>query len=262
MICSRCGCFARAGEKQCGKCGEILLARSSVQLAESNSKRKSLDKANSKNLMDSSFTSNREVERVQKSTHLKEAAVASVLITEHTRYASFVERVYSGIFDATLLTVGETLLVCGLSFAFPGDRTLPMVAVHAGVPFVVSFLYYPLLESSDWQGTVGKKVFGLVVTDTNNKKLSVGRAFFKQALQAITGTVLFTSIFLLCSFLAERTSGDAIGLYAIGVFVANVLYFAFHCAIVFSKQKQSVFDKVTGRLVYKRHKSPTELIDL
>ncbi len=226
MNCSRCGCFAQAGEKRCNKCGEIFQARASVLLAESNSKRSYSERASA--------------------------------LLGNTRYASFAERVYSGTFDATLLSVVETGLICGLNFAFPGDRSFSQVALHAGLPFLISFLYYPLLESSGWQGTVGKRTFGLIVTDTNNEKLSLSRAFFKQTLQAITGTILFATVFFLCASIAERTTWDTIALYAIGIFIANILYFALHCAIVFSKRKQSVFDKITGRLVYKRARIPIE----
>jgi uncharacterized RDD family membrane protein YckC len=38
------------------------------------------------------------------------------------------------------------------------------------------WLYYAILESSAWQGTVGKKVLGLRVTDLNGNRVSFGRA--------------------------------------------------------------------------------------
>jgi uncharacterized RDD family membrane protein YckC len=38
------------------------------------------------------------------------------------------------------------------------------------------WLYYALLESSGWQGTIGKKVLGLRVTDLNGDKITFGRA--------------------------------------------------------------------------------------
>jgi uncharacterized RDD family membrane protein YckC len=41
---------------------------------------------------------------------------------------------------------------------------------------LIGWLYFSLLESSSWQGTVGKKVLGLKVTDLNGNRLGFGRA--------------------------------------------------------------------------------------
>ncbi len=38
------------------------------------------------------------------------------------------------------------------------------------------WLYYAYFESSDWQGTVGKKVMNLIVTDLDGNRVTFGRA--------------------------------------------------------------------------------------
>lgn len=50
------------------------------------------------------------------------------------------------------------------------------IALVACASIVVGWLYYAYFESSDWQGTVGKKVMNLVVTDLQGNRVSFGRA--------------------------------------------------------------------------------------
>jgi len=51
------------------------------------------------------------------------------------------------------------------------------------------WLYYAFLESSGWQGTIGKKILGLRVTDLNGNRVSFGRAsgrFFGKIVSGFT----------------------------------------------------------------------------
>lgn len=52
-------------------------------------------------------------------------------------------------------------------------------------PAVVILLYHSLMESSPWQGSLGKKICGVVVTDLAGKRVSFGRALKRNAAKAI-----------------------------------------------------------------------------
>ena len=41
---------------------------------------------------------------------------------------------------------------------------------------MASWLYWALMESSAWQATLGKKLFGLKVTDLQGRRISFARA--------------------------------------------------------------------------------------
>lgn len=222
MNCPRCGCFLQQNQKKCSKC-------------------KAPSTANTHKATTSSVLSPALSEQVP------------------DRYASFPERAMSGVLDAIFLAVVETVLICTMNFLFPLERDIWTILTHTTLPFVVSFLYYPLLESSMWQATLGKRFIGLMVTDIKGSKLSIVRALFKQALQAVTGALLFGTIIFLCSTYSFHSTSEPTGLLFAGIFVANLLYFALHCAIVFTEKKQSVFDKLTGRLVYK-HRRASDLL--
>lgn len=57
------------------------------------------------------------------------------------------------------------------------------------VAMIIDWLYYALMESSPWQGTLGKKTLGLRVTDLQGNRVSFGRAtgrFFSRIISAFT----------------------------------------------------------------------------
>ena len=53
------------------------------------------------------------------------------------------------------------------------------------------WLYYAFLESSSWQGTIGKKVVGLRVTDMNGNRISFGRATGRYFGMILSGMICF-----------------------------------------------------------------------
>lgn len=60
-------------------------------------------------------------------------------------------------------------------------------AVLVGI--VIDWLYYALMESSAWQGTLGKKALGLRVTDLQGNRVTFGRAtgrFFARIVSSLT----------------------------------------------------------------------------
>jgi len=164
-------------------------------------------------------------------------------------YASFAERLKAGVLDAVILSAIETpITVISSVLVGPSLHVLPTV-----LTVLITFGYYPGLESSRLQATLGKRIVGLKVTDLKGERISFLRAALKQLVQSVAGCVVFGGvIFVACSFLTWR--GDNFLLIGASVLLANILYFSMHCAIVFSEKRQSVFDKMTGRLVLRRRK--------
>lgn len=53
------------------------------------------------------------------------------------------------------------------------------------------WLYYALMESSKFQGTIGKKVMGIIVTDENGNRITFGRATGRYFAKIISGMTLW-----------------------------------------------------------------------
>src|SRR5580658_1239238 len=66
------------------------------------------------------------------------------------------------------------------------------------------WLYYALLESSAWQGTVGKKALGLIVTDLDGRRVSFARATGRFFSRLITGLVPLMIGYILAGITAKK----------------------------------------------------------
>jgi len=86
-----------------------------------------------------------------------------------------------------------------------------------GLSLVAGWLYFSLCESSSWQGTVGKKVLGLRVTDINGHRIGFGKATGRYFGKILSGLILGVGFIM----------------------------------IAFSEQKQGLHDMLAGTLVVK-----------
>jgi len=71
------------------------------------------------------------------------------------------------------------------------------------VGFVMTWLYYALMESSAWQGTLGKKALGLRVTDLQGNQVSFGRASGRFFSRIITWLTFFVG-FIMAGFTGKK----------------------------------------------------------
>lgn len=86
------------------------------------------------------------------------------------------------------------------------------------ISFILTLVYYAGMQASKWQGTVGKKLLGLVVTDLKGNRISFWRAFGR---------------YLAMAFLSS--------IFMIGYIIA-----------AFTEKKQSLHDLIAGTLVLKK----------
>jgi uncharacterized RDD family membrane protein YckC len=68
---------------------------------------------------------------------------------------------------------------------------------------VIKWLYYALLESSAWQGTIGKKTLGLEVTDMAGHRISFARATGRYFGKIVSAFILMIG-FIMAGFTAQK----------------------------------------------------------
>jgi len=166
-----------------------------------------------------------------------------VLGVANPRYAGFWLRALAAIVDLIVLAIGLAVFVSflavaeGRPLAFldlrPGESPSAVLSAF-GRPslfiilcfFVLSgWLYFSLLESSSWQGTVGKKLLGLYVADAQGDRVTFARA---------TG----------------RFFG---GRFLVHIPYCGILYFSVDCICAgLTKRKQAIHDLVAGCLVLRK----------
>jgi uncharacterized RDD family membrane protein YckC len=93
-------------------------------------------------------------------------------------YGGFRIRVAASIIDDLIVGVPLYLLV----------RSLGPIGY---VGLLGALLYYPLMESSGAQATVGKIVFGMIVTDTSFRRISFWRALGRHFAKGLSGLILY-----------------------------------------------------------------------
>lgn len=162
---------------------------------------------------------------------------------ELQRYAGFWLRAVAAMVGLLVLAIPLAVFVSFLSVAkgiplafvyLHPDQTPSDVAAVFGRPAVylmlaffllIGWLYFAMLESSVWQGTIGKKVLGLYVTDLQGKRATFGRASGR--------------------FLGGRLVAH--------LPYAGLFYFSVDCACAgLTGKKQAIHDMLSGCLVLRK----------
>jgi uncharacterized RDD family membrane protein YckC len=135
------------------------------------------------------------------------AAAPAYAAVPRVEYAGFWLRVLAYVIDNAVIGVGiivvliPLIIVTGLGGLLSRIRPaqdmndlgffliIGLIFLAATVSLVVTWLYHALMESSEWQATVGKKVLGLVVTDMAGRRVSFGRSTGRHFSKIVTNLV-------------------------------------------------------------------------
>jgi len=124
---------------------------------------------------------------------LKPDGAAQAAAPAVQKYGGFWIRVVATIIDWIIVSAGTGIIVA-VSFggAFP-------------IVFVADWLYSAFMTSSEWQATIGKKVFNLAVTDIRGQRISFARATGRHFAKWISALLLFIG-YIMVAF-TERKQG-------------------------------------------------------
>ncbi|RZK82497.1 MAG: RDD family protein [Pedobacter sp.] len=118
-------------------------------------------------------------------------------------FASFDQRLLASVIDYFLLTTGYVLLIL-LSFVFIEDKAQRIVVSFGGIPLIpiAKFIYSSLAEASEKQGTWGKNILNIRVTDLTGSRITKDVAFGRNAAKVLSVAPFF--IGYLYSFLNKK----------------------------------------------------------
>ena len=134
-------------------------------------------------------------------------AYAGYAAVPRVEYAGFWLRFLAFLIDNVVMGIAFVLILIPLIFltglgGFIGTihpdedfndvgifMLIGLIFLAATVSLVFTWLYHALMESSEWQATVGKKVLGLVVTDMTGRRVSFWRATARHFAKIITNMV-------------------------------------------------------------------------
>jgi uncharacterized RDD family membrane protein YckC len=130
----------------------------------------------------------------KESTDIIEKKVLAAKTKKKVKFAGFWLRLIAFIIDGILLGVIGLFVNLGSS---------NFSSVSTGVNLLVGWLYFSLLESSSWQGSVGKKILNLKVVGRKGNRISflraTGRYFSK-----IISAAIFMIGFIMIAFTKRK----------------------------------------------------------
>ena len=148
--------------------------------------------------------------------------IGTLAVAPRLFYAGFWLRFVAYLIDAIILTFAECVFALILFFAtglaavvrsLPGNPTPDEVftgtVIFAIVMFVVGmivmiWIYYAWMESSQYQGTLGKMALGLIVTDLQYQPVSFARASGRFFAKFITRLVPLFIGYIMAGFTAKK----------------------------------------------------------
>ena len=120
-------------------------------------------------------------------------------------YGGFWIRVVAAIIDAIILRVvvapvGMIFGGMGMAGRMSGFPHAGLRFLGGGVTFILllfgSWLYEAFMESSSYQATLGKMIFGMKVTDLNGNRISFERATGRHFAKWLSAMILFVGYIL------------------------------------------------------------------
>ncbi len=186
MYCSKCGGVMADGAAFCSNCGQAFAVAAAVARAP---------------MMSSPVAAPTAGGVATVPAYAGYAAISRV------EYAGFWVRFLAFLIDNAVVGIGFVLILIPLIFltglgGFIGEihpnedmndvgifMLFGLLFLAATVSLLLTWLYHALMESSEWQATLGKKVLGLVVTDMAGRQVSFGRATGRHFAKIITNMV-------------------------------------------------------------------------
>ena len=117
-------------------------------------------------------------------------------------YGGFWIRVLAYIIDAMILQFATSIFLgIGVGVALSAFGTgeavggVVLVVVY-GLALALNWLYFAIMESSTWRGTLGKQALKLVVTDEHGDRIGFGRATGRYFAKFLSSMIILFGFFM------------------------------------------------------------------
>ena len=126
---------------------------------------------------------------------------------EQIRYAGFWRRFGAYLVDLITVTVVTSMIsllivfLAVLLFGTQGARAVESIAAWLG--FIGVVLYFPVMESSLNQATIGKQMLGIMVTTERGKRISFGQALGRYVAKWLSAMTLLIG-YLMAGFTPRK----------------------------------------------------------
>jgi len=105
-------------------------------------------------------------------------------------YAGFLLRLVAYIIDLACIYLTAILIMLPLQY-FLIETSDDMAMILMLILFLGVVLYFPLMESSKWQATLGKRAVRIKVTDMYGQRIGFGKALGRFFGKIVSGMILY-----------------------------------------------------------------------
>ena len=105
-------------------------------------------------------------------------------------YASFWRRLGAAVIDGLLLFFVGSIIARILGINPFEQQSMRFEIIVNLIGLVEYWLYFAILESSKWQGSLGKRALGIVVTDQTGNRISFSKATGRHFAKIISFIIL------------------------------------------------------------------------
>ena len=118
-------------------------------------------------------------------------------------FASFDQRLLASVIDFFFIFLAYlgVMLICFLFVTEKMERVMLFAAFSPSI-ILLKYVYGSLAEASKTQGTIGKKLLNIKVTDLNGNRISLGRSFLRNCAKVLSVIPVFFGY--LYSFLNKK----------------------------------------------------------
>ena len=118
-------------------------------------------------------------------------------------FASFDQRLLASVIDFFFIFLAYlgVMLICFLFVTEKMERVMLFAAFSPSI-ILLKYVYGSLAEASKTQGTIGKKLLNIKVTDLNGNRISLGRSFLRNSAKVLSVIPVFFGY--LYSFLNKK----------------------------------------------------------
>jgi uncharacterized RDD family membrane protein YckC len=149
-------------------------------------------------------------------------AVTAVAAAPGMQYGGFWLRFAAYLIDSVVIVLGATLISIPLIFLTGLGALLSQIHIgeelnDAGVFFFIglfllfgvvslalTWLYHALMESSEWQATVGKRAVGIIVTDAEGRRVSFARASGRHFAKIVSNLIPLEIGYIMAGFTQKK----------------------------------------------------------
>jgi len=152
------------------------------------------------------------------------AGVGAIVYASNVAYAGFWLRFVAHLIDSVIIGIAALFLIVPLFFLMGGmaiigslprgeiarpdigqfSALLSLIFVLAGVGVIGQWLYFAYLESGEKQGTWGKQILGIYVTDLAGSRITFGRASGRFFAKIISGLIPLGIGYIMAGFTERK----------------------------------------------------------